>query len=46
MYLDTVVVMSLIVVVLTCAIVVYVGYHAYKHIKAEMQQSESAAARE
>lgn len=35
MYIDSVVVLSLIVVVVTCVIVTYIGYHAYKHIKAD-----------
>jgi hypothetical protein len=36
MYLDSVVVLGLVIVALTCAILVYVGIYAYKHIKADI----------
>jgi len=36
MYLDSVVVLGLVIVALTCAILVYVGFYAYKHIKADI----------
>ena len=36
MYLDSVVVLGLVIVALTCAILVYVGVYAYKHIKADI----------
>lgn len=36
MYLDGVVILSLVIVTLTCAMIIYVGVYAYKHIKAEI----------
>lgn len=37
MYLDSIVVLGLIIVVLTCAMITYVGFYAYKHFKADMK---------
>ena len=37
MYLDAVVVFGLVIVVLTCAIVIYLSFYAYKHIKADIE---------
>ncbi len=42
MYIDSVVVLSLIVVVVTCVIAMYVGYYAYKHIKADTQAVDAS----
>ncbi len=39
MYIDTVVAFGLLIVALTCIMIGYVGYYAYKHIK---QDSEAA----
>lgn len=36
MYLDSVVVLGLVIVALTCAMLVYVGVYAYKNIKADI----------
>lgn len=36
MYLDSVVVLGLIIVVLSCVMIAYVGVYAYKHIKADV----------
>lgn len=36
MYLDSVVVLGLIIIILSCAMIVYVGVYAYKHIKADI----------
>jgi hypothetical protein len=35
MYIDGVVLLSLLIVVLTCVVIGYVGVFAYKHIKSE-----------
>ncbi len=40
MYVDGVIVFGLVIVVLTCAVVGYVGRYAYRHIK---QDTEEAA---
>lgn len=37
MYLDSVVMLSLVIVFLTCVVVTYVGVYAYKHIKADIK---------
>lgn len=37
MYLDSVVMLSLVIVFLTCAMLTYVGIYAYKHIKADIK---------
>lgn len=37
MYMDGVILVSLVVVVLTCAIVVYLGVYALKHIQKDIQ---------
>jgi hypothetical protein len=42
MYLDGVVILSLVVVILTCAIVVYVGIYAWKHIKSDVALDNNA----
>ncbi len=36
MYLDSVVVLGLVIVVLSCVMITYVGIYAYKHIKADL----------
>lgn len=36
MYIDSVIILSIVVVVLTCAVVVYVGIYAWKHIKTDV----------
>lgn len=36
MYLDSVVVLGLIIIILSCAMIIYVGVYAYKHIKADI----------
>lgn len=36
MYLDSIVVLGLVIVALTCAMLGYVGFFAYKHIKADI----------
>jgi hypothetical protein len=36
MYLDSIVALGLLIVVLTCAMLTYVGFYAYKHIKADI----------
>ncbi len=40
MNVDFVVVLSLIIVTLTCFFLAYVSYYAYKHIKADIAKSE------
>jgi len=35
MYIDGVVVFGLVIVILTCIVITYVGFYAYKHIKDE-----------
>lgn len=35
MYLDSVVVLGLVIVTLTCAMITYVGVYAYRHIKVD-----------
>lgn len=42
MYLDGVVILSLIIVTLTCAMITYVGIFAYKHIKSESEKVDAA----
>jgi len=41
MYLDGIVIFGLVIVVLTCAIVIYVSVYAYKHIKADVAQADA-----
>lgn len=41
MYLDGVVILSLVIVLLTCAIVIYVGIYAYKHIQTDMTEADA-----
>lgn len=36
MYLDNIVILSLVIVTLTCVMIGYLGVYAYKHIKAEI----------
>ena len=36
MYLDSVVALGLIIIVLCCVMITYVGVYAYKHIKADI----------
>lgn len=36
MYLDSVVVLGLIIIILSCVMIIYVGIYAYKHIKADI----------
>lgn len=36
MYLDSVVVLGLLIVVLSCVMITYVGIYAYQHIKADI----------
>ena len=36
MYLDSVVIFSLVVVILTCTVVIYVGIYAWRHIKSDV----------
>ncbi len=40
MYMDEVVVSGLVIVVLTCVFLAYVGRYAYRHIKDEMRKSD------
>ncbi len=40
MYLDSVVISGLVIVLLTCVMMVYVGRYAYRHFKQEMSKSE------
>jgi hypothetical protein len=40
MYIDTVVLSGLAIVVLVCVMAAYIGYFAYKHIKADIASSE------
>lgn len=35
MYLDSVIVLGLIIIILSCVMITYVGVYAYKHIKAD-----------
>ncbi|ACE83525.1 hypothetical protein [Cellvibrio japonicus] len=42
MYLDSVVLLSLVIVALTFAMITYVGFYAYKHIKAEAAVADSS----
>lgn len=35
MYVDGIVVFGLVIVILTCVVIGYVGFYAYKHIKDE-----------
>lgn len=37
MYMDAVVIFSLVVVILTCTVVIYVGVYAWRHIKADVE---------
>jgi hypothetical protein len=41
MYIDFVVLLSLVIVCLTCVFLIYVGYYAYKHIKQDIANNES-----
>ncbi len=41
MYLDEIVILSLIIVVLTCVMLTYVGVFAYKHIKSDIAKVEA-----
>ena len=43
MYMDGVVAYSLVIVVLTCVIVGYLGRFAYKHIKQDIAQADKKA---
>ncbi|WP_200882884.1 hypothetical protein [Cellvibrio mixtus] len=36
MYLDSIVVLGLVIVILSCIMITYVGIYAYKHIKADI----------
>lgn len=40
MYIDFVVLLSLIIVSLTCVFLCYVGYYAYKHISSDQPAAE------
>ncbi len=44
MYLDFVVVSGLLIVVLSCVMITYVGIYAYKHIKADIASHPEDAA--
>lgn len=44
MYLDSVVVLGLIIIILSCAMIIYVGFYAYKHIKADIASHPEEAA--
>lgn len=37
MYLDAVVIFSMVVVILTCTVVIYVGIYAWRHTKADVK---------
>ncbi len=39
MYLDSYVISGLIIVAATCVILGYMGYHAYRHIKQDMEKN-------
>lgn len=42
MYIDFVIVLSLIIVTLTCVFLGYISYYAYKHIKADIAKTEAS----
>ncbi len=42
MYVDFVIVLSLIIVTLTCVFLGFITYYAYKHIKADIAKTEAA----
>jgi hypothetical protein len=42
MYVDFVIVLSLIIVTLTCAFLGFITYYAYKHIKADIAKTEAS----
>lgn len=42
MYVDFVIVLSLIIVTLTCVFLGFITYYAYKHIKADIAKTEVA----
>lgn len=44
MYLDSVVVLGLVIVALSCVMITYVGIYAYKHIKADLASHPDDAA--
>lgn len=44
MYLDSIVVLGLAIVILSCAMITYVGIYAYKHIKADIDSHPEDAA--
>lgn len=42
MYIDFVIILSLIIVTLTCLFLGFITYYAYKHIKADIAKTEAA----
>ncbi len=44
MYVDSVVVLGLLIIILSCAMIIYVGIYAYKHIKADVTSHPEEAA--
>ena len=46
MYFDGVVLFGVLVLVLTCAVVVYLGYYSWKHFKQDEQKSVKDTARQ
>jgi uncharacterized membrane protein len=42
MYVDFVIVLSLIIVSLTCLFLGFISYYAYKHIKADIAKAEAS----
>ncbi len=43
MYVDEIVILSLVIVVLTCVMLGYVGVFAYKHIKDDIAKADGQA---
>jgi hypothetical protein len=44
MYLDSVVVLGLVIIILSCVMITYVGIYAYKHIRADIEAHPEDAA--
>jgi len=45
MYMDSVVAFGLLIVVLSMVMISYVGFYAYRHIKADIETTDNAAKR-
>jgi hypothetical protein len=41
MYLDGIVIFGIVIVLLTCAMITYVGIYAYQHIKADVAEADT-----